>query len=274
MAKPGQRQLSVLVIPDDGSRTFEFKISYWLLRIMGGVIGILLMLVLAGGGFYWQALYWEEMAQTLKWDNIRLKSEVARVEELTQVMARMKKIDQQVRDMLSPNLDLPPPNYVVPLFSRSLSSIMETSGQVVSVLGRSGMDIQVDHRWTPSIWPISQSVGLVIREFDLISGVFKGHSGIDIAASNHTSVQAVADGKVIFSGVDDVLGFLVHLDHYGIFFTRYGHLSSILVVEGQKVRKGQPIALVGNLGKSIGSHLHYEVLKDGRPRNPRRYLPQ
>jgi murein DD-endopeptidase MepM/ murein hydrolase activator NlpD len=84
--------------------------------------------------------------------------------------------------------------------------------------------------------------------------------------------MAPADGHVVFAGYHSAFGNMVVIDHgYGI-TTKYAHSSHILVEVGDRILRGDMIAKVGNTGRSTGPHLHYEVHKDGRPRNPMYYL--
>lgn len=99
------------------------------------------------------------------------------------------------------------------------------------------------------------------------------HPGMDMAAPTGTPVYATADGIVsraerTYGGY----GNLVQLEHGKGLETRYGHLSQILVHDGQRVHRGDLIALVGSTGRSTGSHLHYEVRIDGRAVNPMPFL--
>jgi len=277
LSKRRSRQLSVLVIPDDGSHTLEFKMGYWLLWTASSALLVLFILVIVGGSFYLQARYWERNAQALQRENRRLRADVEQVDELAQTVVEIKQLDQQLRHMLSPNLSLPPVVYSVAPASYALAGDAESTVQVSTVAGRSGAHTQasLNPRWIPSIWPVSKSLGWVTAEFEGEAGVLhKRHQGIDIAAPEGTLVLATADGKVAFAGVDAVLGQVVAIDHYAAFMTRYGHNASILVSEGEQVRKGQPIAQVGNSGRSSGPHLHYEVVEGGRHQNPRLYLPE
>ena len=85
--------------------------------------------------------------------------------------------------------------------------------------------------------------------------------------------MASGDGIVIFSDWDQDLGWLVVVEHGYGFTTRYGHNSSLRVDLGDRIHRGQIIALVGNTGRSTAPHLHYEVWMHGSPVNPRIYLP-
>lgn len=98
------------------------------------------------------------------------------------------------------------------------------------------------------------------------------HSGIDFRAPTGTPVRAVAGGKVIEAGPNGGYGRMVEIDHgYGI-TTRYAHLSSIAVNEGDVVEKGAMLGQVGSTGRSTGPHLHYEVRIDDDATDPMRFI--
>jgi len=95
------------------------------------------------------------------------------------------------------------------------------------------------------------------------------HPGIDLAAAYGTPVYATADGTVLRAGWNSGgYGNLVEIDHGRGISTRYGHMSAILVHEGDHVTRGEQIGRIGSTGRSTGNHLHYEVRIDGRPVNP------
>lgn len=100
------------------------------------------------------------------------------------------------------------------------------------------------------------------------------HTGIDIALNVGTPVKAADGGTVKFSGRYGGYGLLVIIDHGGGYETYYGHNSKLLLKKGDKVYKGQTIALSGSTGNSTGPHLHFEVRKFGVPMNPTKYLNQ
>jgi len=94
------------------------------------------------------------------------------------------------------------------------------------------------------------------------------HLGIDIANSVGTNIYAADGGKVIFTGYHRTYGYMIEIDHENGYVTRYAHLSRILVSTGNRVYKGEIIGKMGSTGSSTGSHLHFEILKNGVNINP------
>ena len=271
MSKRQGRQLSILIIPDDGSSTREFKLGYGLIRgiILGEVL--LFILVVLGGVFYSRSLSWESEALRLMRENQGLQNEMRQVGELADAVSRMKQVKSQLQKMLSPAVSL----QVSAIASQNAPAMTgePQAAETVSHVSSAAVGI-VDSRLVPSSWPVGRFESVVTQEFETLSGtVQRGHSGIDIAATEGAIVSATADGRVVFAGDDDVLGLVISIDHFGAYLTRYGHNSALLVRPGEAVRKGQPIALVGNTGKSTGPHLHYEIWQRGTVRNPRKFLP-
>lgn len=101
-----------------------------------------------------------------------------------------------------------------------------------------------------------------------ITGVYKLHTGVDIAAPTGTAIKAAADGVVIISGWQGAYGYAVVIDHGGGVSTLYGHCSKLLVRVDEKVKQGQVIARVGSTGYSTGPHVHFEKRVNGTPVNP------
>ncbi len=125
----------------------------------------------------------------------------------------------------------------------------------------------------PSGWPVDGHVssGVGMRRSPW-TGKPEFHSGLDIPKRKGTPVYAPGDGVVESVEKNKVNGRMVVLNHGQGITTRYAHLSKTHVKKGDKVRKGQQIANVGNTGKSTSSHLHYEVRVNGVPIDPRRNL--
>ncbi len=134
---------------------------------------------------------------------------------------------------------------------------------------------QRSSRWasTPSIWPVR---GWVTSGFGPRISPFTEkpawHDGLDIGAAPNTPVRAPAQGRITSIGYDPKLGHMVRVDHgYGV-ETLYGHLAKALVKEGQRVDRGDVIALVGSSGLSTGPHLHYMVKLNGQALDPTKYI--
>lgn len=101
-----------------------------------------------------------------------------------------------------------------------------------------------------------------------ITGQWKAHKGIDLAASTGTPVEAVGDGVVIFAGTNGGYGKFIKINHGQGFITGYAHLSKIYIKNGARVNQGQLIGAVGTTGASTGPHLHYEMYKNGAVVHP------
>ncbi len=128
-------------------------------------------------------------------------------------------------------------------------------------------------KYTPSIWPtygrISARFGIRIHP---ITHKPEFHKGVDIANRVGTPVVASANGKVSFAGWISGYGKFIKIKHGYGYMTCYGHLSKMVVHEGQTVKKGQLIGYMGSTGLSTGSHLHYEVRTNNKQIDPLPYM--
>ena len=98
------------------------------------------------------------------------------------------------------------------------------------------------------------------------------HYGLDLGSAYKSPVYATAPGVVTYAGRKGRYGKLVQIDHGRGLVTRYGHLHSILVKKGQRVEYRDKIGLLGNTGRSTGPHLHYEVMVNGTPKDPWKFI--
>lgn len=103
---------------------------------------------------------------------------------------------------------------------------------------------------------------------DPFHGKEANHPGLDFAGAPGTQVLAVADGIVSHAGTDGGYGRSIEITHGNGYVTRYAHNAKLLVEPGQTVKRGDPIALMGSTGRSTGTHLHFEVMRDGQRVNP------
>lgn len=129
---------------------------------------------------------------------------------------------------------------------------------------------------TPSIYPTAgyMTSGFSSSRWHPILDRPRPHNGVDIVARMGTPIVASAHGRVKSAGQLGEYGLAVEIDHgYGV-HTRYAHASRVLVRKGDLVARGDTIALVGQTGLAVGPHLHYEVLVNGRPADPRGFILQ
>ena len=130
------------------------------------------------------------------------------------------------------------------------------------------------HEARPSGWPVDS--GWISSYFGWRKDPFHGrkafHKGIDFAARTGVTIRAMADGIVEFAGRKKGYGNLVEVYHGDGYLTRYAHAEELLVREGEKVARGTAVAKVGSTGRSTGSHLHFEVVKDGKIVNPLNFV--
>lgn len=106
---------------------------------------------------------------------------------------------------------------------------------------------------------------------DPVYHVQKHHDGMDFTCPTGTPIYATGNGKIKFASWRTGYGNCVEIDHGYGYMTRYGHMSQIIAVQGQDVKRGDVIGLVGSTGKSTGPHLHYEVHVNGQHVNPINY---
>ncbi len=98
------------------------------------------------------------------------------------------------------------------------------------------------------------------------------HTGLDFQADNGTPILSAAGGVVVTQEYHPAYGHMVEIDHGNELITRYAHASAVYVKKGDLVKRGQHIANVGSTGRSTGSHLHFEVLVQGIPQDPQKFL--
>lgn len=149
----------------------------------------------------------------------------------------------------------------------------EHQADVLTLIESRLFESRLDSLMVPSTRPVD---GVVGSGFGFRSDPFTGrsalHTGLDFPADTGTPVFAAANGMVQTAEWHPQYGQMLEIDHGKGLVTRYAHLSRTLVKQGTLVRRGQNVAQVGNTGRSTGPHLHFEVLIEGVPQNPQRFL--
>ncbi len=131
-----------------------------------------------------------------------------------------------------------------------------------------GLERHISGRPTTKGW-LSSFYG---KRADPFTGNPAWHAGVDFAGKEGDNIIATAAGVVSWVGQRSGYGLLVEINHGDGLITRYGHNSKAVVKKGDVVKKGQIISKMGNSGRSTGAHVHYEVIKNGRPTNPTPYV--
>jgi len=165
----------------------------------------------------------------------------------------------------------------VPDFIQSLEALSEKIDEHqhrISMLDSIMLDKKLETAAVPPGNPVAN--GWISSGFGMRTDPFTGkhdlHKGIDFAGKKGTEIHTVAEGVVTWSGKQKGYGNLVEIDHGHGYVTRYAHNEKNIVKVGDKVVKGQTIALMGSTGHSTGPHVHFEVVQNGKPIDPKPYL--
>ncbi|HEY8048772.1 MAG TPA: M23 family metallopeptidase [Ramlibacter sp.] len=159
----------------------------------------------------------------------------------------------------------------------SLDSLEQNSGQqvdVMTVLESRLIDQKIRNLMLPTQPPLADArIGSGFGwRIDPFTGHSALHTGLDFEAEPGTPILAAAGGVVVTQELNPAYGNMVEIDHGNNLITRYAHASRVFVKVGDVVKRGQKIAAVGTTGRSTGPHLHFEVLVQGVPQDPQKFL--
>lgn len=297
----------IVIFKDREGGFRNLRLRGWL-----GMLLFLVMAVLAGANVYLWSFYsraltleheLEEAQKVIRANDSQVLSLTGKLGALEEDILRVQQFDAKLRVLMNVDKDpsdtadadermearasgteaLNNPMFLSrhrELFIRRLHSLVdeladtilleEVEQQTLVVLMRANKDTLLS---TPSIWPVK---GYLTSGFGWrrspMSGASRMHQGLDISNRVGTPIRAPARGAVTFSGSDGAYGICVMLDHGNGIVTRYAHMSKALVKVGEYVQRGDVIGALGNTGRSTGPHLHYEVIVNGTPVNPMRYI--
>ena len=302
-----KRYLTFFVLSNDSTRSRQFKIPHKRFKVLKG-LSICLVLAISFVIFDYVRLRGNiSEAYNLRKENtaqrIELQSFSAKMREMESQLSKLRLFDKKLR--IIANIEKPrgmaAKDQLMGVGGGSPSSAQDyllTPGSKVDDLVKQ-MRSDIDHletiansqessfselqgylmrkssylAATPSIWPVR---GWVTSTFGQRVSPFTGlphkHKGVDIANRSGTAIVAPADGVVVKSRREGNLGNMMVIKHgYGV-STIYGHLAKFNVRAGQKIKRGQKIATMGNTGRSTGPHLHYAVRVNGVMVNPTKYI--
>ncbi len=255
---------SILILPWRGTRMRRLVFSQRSLWCF--LAGAVILLGFSGwlsGDYLWMRLQRKKVKQLrveVKAQREQLSALQERTKDIQVLLADWKGLQEKVQDSLSPQRKSSANgHHKMKELEKSLVSLQSELERLIAS--------------TPSGWPlkgqVSSGVGTRTSPW---TGEPEFHSGLDIPNPVGTPVYAPGDGVVDLVGESNGKGLTVVLNHGQGITTQYAHLSKTHVKKGDRVRKGQEIANVGNTGKSTSPHLHYEVRVNGVPIDPRRYL--
>jgi septal ring factor EnvC (AmiA/AmiB activator) len=297
-----KRRWTILLVPNGSAPSKVLEVSRGLLRL-AGTVGVLLFVsaVLVGYATMSRRLDLSRTA-ALEAENARLVREIGdlsgKLDHLSDTIAQISRRDARIRvlanlEPIDPQVQaagIGGPAGDTPDSTGSSPALRHAAGVRVDLnalirranLLASSFDAAADslasHKErlaaTPSIMPTQgwlTSAFSAMRSHPVLH-VARPHEGIDVSAPMGTPIEAPAAGVVRSAGWEAGYGHTIEIDHgYGI-VTRFAHASRLLVRKGERVSRGEKIALVGNSGLATGPHLHYEVHVGGRPVNPLRYV--
>lgn len=296
--KHSNSHLTFMLIPHNAARSWQWNLSR---KVLSGLAigGALFVIGFVAISFLFYSSQEDiRHVNRLKQDNQEkqktielLKQEIDNIEEQQDGIAKKQNQLKRIMGIKSENTPVPEPSRGGKggtdrqIQSFNDARVMQQVKELRTRLAKQEKELdellaQADDnteyfRHLPNQWPVQ---GEITSGFGWRKSPFGGrgtsfHDGIDIANTTGTPVLAAADGTVTFAGWKGVYGRLVEIDHSYGYVTKYGHNSALLVDVGDKVKKGDEIARLGNTGRSTGPHLHFTVLKDGEAYDPLVYLP-
>ncbi|OQX82978.1 hypothetical protein B6D60_11260 [candidate division KSB1 bacterium 4484_87] len=290
MAKKGKQPkqvLSILVIPDDYSDPKNYRIKVRTLHILYIVLAFLAIHIMTGFVYYYKYYRTSQQKEKLLIENYKLSEENKQVKTLYKEVESMKVFFSKVRAALGVDKKFDISDKGREKLLVNLQNSWDQFPMGYGGEGSSGKNVHMEesaldffltrsesnyHRFADHVPTYLPVEGFLTTDFRRNDWFRPDHNGIDIATSRGTEVRASADGVVLFANWTDDLGNLIIINHLNGFQTVYGHNQVLLKREGNYVKKGEAIALLGNSGRSTAPHLHFEVWKDGAPVDPKKYL--
>jgi murein DD-endopeptidase MepM/ murein hydrolase activator NlpD len=305
MRKHAERRWTVMLVPHGAGASRAVELSQTVVKTLVGIGSVVALLLLVLGGAALSRGVNVTRSRALERENRLLASEIQRLrdrlvglrdtlnvfserEQGLRLLAGLSPMDADVQQAgvggpagqwsERDSLAVAGPNGAQALAARiDMDQLTRRANILVRSIGEAYDSLsshQARYAATPSIMPTKGwlTSAFARERVHPILHLARPHEGIDVSAPMNAEIEAPAGG--IVTKVDWVEGYgnMLTIDHgYGL-VTRYAHCSKILVVRGQRVKRGQVIARVGSTGLSTGPHLHYEVWVNGKPADPAKYV--
>ena len=301
--------MQIMITHGSLARTRVLQYNRW--QLGAALAGLVLVLVLLSGSVYhfvflkavregWplvsqlvRPIVQDEMTLRERFLRDNLDAMAQRVGEMQARLIRLESIGDRVSGLAGVNAgDLKPPARMasggqggpyLPLrragfddLNAALTQLdirSETGSDLFTLIEARLMESRLQQLLVPSMVPVDGPIGsgFGVRS-DPITGRAALHAGLDFPADVGTVIVAAAGGVVLSTDWHPAYGQMLEIDHGKGLVTRYAHNSALRVKMGDVVKRGQAVAEVGNTGRSTGAHLHFEVLVDGVPQDPARFL--
>jgi murein DD-endopeptidase MepM/ murein hydrolase activator NlpD len=283
--KSKKNRYTIVLVPDeDASKAKNFRLAFWQLATGFVLFAILAVMIVV------LTLTYTPLGQVFPLSNKGLENKYSK--ELVSLNQRMMSLMEQLVELRSYNIKLRrafgenitlSDSGVVKVTSRASQAEKSDLIQEGQIAARSTQLMNPAQRMNPAQTAKSETDGRSAVSFPAIlpteGYMTRGfepeynHYGLDIAGKIGTLIIAAADGNVVFSGWTYNDGYVVIISHASGFMSFYKHNQTLLKSAGSFVRRGEPIATLGNSGTtSSGPHLHFEIWKDGIPVDPSVYM--
>ena len=240
--------ITFIVIPEKGRKTFEFKTSSTLVWLLGLCCVAMLVVLPLGISSYLDKHELAQKAAQLEQDKALLEEQVSQIDQLEEMLVRLKRGNDQLRAILGKPEAL----------DEAVAQPSEDPPYISSIQRLRWGHVQT----VPTLWPLH---GPVLKPFS------EEHPSVVIAAAAGSLVKASAAGQVMQVDYDEDLGYVVIVDHGNGLLTQYGYNARLLIDVGDYVLKGQSIALLDEGRGSRRPGLHYAVQENGQFRDPLLY---
>lgn len=232
----------------------------------------------------------DEFAQRDRFMRENIDAMARKVGELQAKVVQLEALTERVSQLagvpVPPSAKLPPGRGGALIGDRSLTleeiqktladleGVSNNKSDLLTVMESRLFDQKIAKIMLPTAQPVPGSnLGSPFGwRIDPITGRSALHTGLDFQADPGTPILAAAGGVVVIQEYHPAYGNMVEIDHGNNLITRYAHASATYVKKGDLVKRGQKIAAVGSTGRSTGPHLHFEVLADGTPQDPQKFL--
>ncbi len=272
--------LSIIPNQPDGKKSPLFFISLFLFLII--FLGISLFLLVRLLRFSEGALLREKDVTKIRKENIILKKTEEEIKEYLEIsktkVEELDKTAKRIEPLL--NIQKLPQDKELSFngftMSERLDSLLTLSKKNRSVFSHAFNKLMKNKKLSSSVPSIRPVDGWLVKGYGYINDLFtdevRFHPGISFSAMKGTPVYATGNGSIIRKGMGDGIGLFVAINHGYGYITKYGHLQSVRVEEGDYVKRGDVIGFVGKTGRTTGPGLYYEVIMNGKRTNPLNFI--